>query len=179
MGGAVPSGFPRHRLSKCLRIPTAIIERNRGLECTDREAAGYAGLRFVRRTRVEISSAVKYGLLERRSPGRVKPTDIARKIVASRTASQKTAAMRKAILHAPVLSDLYKCLRGRNLPDLVSLVDSLRSSFHVPSEDIHSVVLVLVESLADANLLESVDGKQHVIGFRHKAATQGIESVKD
>src|SRR5260370_24034948 len=78
--GAVPGGFPRHRLSKCLRIPTAIIKRNQGLECTDREAAGFAGLRLVGRTRVEISSAVKYGLLERRSPGRVKPTEIARKI---------------------------------------------------------------------------------------------------
>jgi hypothetical protein len=101
----------------------------------------------------------------------VKPTDIARKIVASTTASEKTAAMRKAILQAPLLSDLYECFRGRNLPDLPSLVDSLRSSFNVPSEDVHSVVLVWVESLADANLLESVGGKQHVIEFRHKAAT--------
>jgi hypothetical protein len=109
----------------------------------------------------------------------VKPTDIARKIVTSTTASQRTAAMRKAILHAPLLSDLYKCFRGRNLPDLPSLVDSLRHSFNVPSEDVHSVVLVLVESLADANLLESVEGHQHVIGFRHKAATEGTESVKE
>jgi hypothetical protein len=178
IGGAVPSGFPRHRLSKCLRIPTAIIERNQGLECTDVEAAGYAGLRLVGRTRLEISSAVKYGLLERRSPGRVKPTDIARKIVEPRTASEKTVAMRKAILHAPLLSDLYRYFRGKNLPDLPSMLDSLRCSFHVPAEDVHSVVVVLVESLADANLLESVEGKQHVIGFRHKAATQGTESVK-
>jgi hypothetical protein len=179
IGGAVSSGFPRHRLSKCLRIPTAIIEHNQGLECTDREAAGYAGLRLTRRTRLEITSAIKYSLLERRSPGRVKPTDIAWKIVASRTASEKAAAMRKAILHAPLLSDLYRYFRGRNLPDLPSLVDSLKSSFNVPSEHIHSVVLVLVESLADAKLLESVGGKQHVIGFRHKAATQGTESFKD
>lgn len=179
IAGALLSGFPRHRLSQCLRIPTAVIERSLGLECTDREAARYAGLRLVRRTRQEITSAIKYGLLERRSPGRVNPTDIARKIVAPRTARQKTAAMRKAILHAPLLSDLYKCFRGSNLPDLPSLVDSLRSSFNVPSEDIHSVVLVLVESLADANLLESVDGKQHVIGFRQKAATHGTVSCKD
>jgi hypothetical protein len=126
--GALPSGFPRHRLSQCLGIPTAMIERNRGLECTDREAAGYAGLRFGGRARLQISSAVKYGLLERRSPGRVKPTDLPWKIVTPKTASQKMAAMRKAILHAPLLSDLYKYLRGRPLPDLPSLIDLLRSS---------------------------------------------------
>jgi hypothetical protein len=179
IGGAVPSGFPRHRLSECLRIPTAIIERNRGLECSDREAAGYAGLRLVRRTRLEISSAVKYGLLDRKGPGRVKPTVIARRIVASKTASQKIAAMRKAILHTPLLSDLYECFRGRNLPDLPCLVASLRSSFNVASDDIYTVILIMMESMADANLLRSVDGKQHVIGLRHKAATQGTGSVKD
>jgi hypothetical protein len=162
-----PSAFPRHRLSQCLRIPTAIIERNGGRECTDCEAAMFVGLRLSRRTRLEICSAVKYGLLERRSVGRVWPTNIARQIVMSKTPSQQITAMRKALLHAPVFSDLYRCLQGRHLSDLPLLIVSAKSSAAISSADMHALVTVLIRSLADANLLEVVDGRQRVIGCLH------------
>jgi hypothetical protein len=164
---AAPSGFPRHRLSQCLRIPKAIIERNGGKECTDREAAAFAGLRLARRIRREMCSAVKYGLLERRSVGRVRPTNIARKIVMSKTPSQEMTSMRKALLHAPVLSDLYRHLQGRDLSDLPFLIESVKPSVEISSDDIHSLVVVLIRSLDDANLLEVVDGRERVIGWQH------------
>jgi hypothetical protein len=84
-----PSDFPRHRFSQCLRIPHAIIERNGGRECTEREGAAFAGLRFARRTRAEIYSAVKFGLLDRRGLGRVRPTAIARKISTSKNPTKE------------------------------------------------------------------------------------------
>lgn len=65
--------FPKDALSKCLRIPQAILEQNAGKECTDREAAGYAKLKYTGEVAVEISSASKFGLLERPAPGSVKP----------------------------------------------------------------------------------------------------------
>ena len=163
-----PAGFPRHRLSQCLRIPKAIIERNGGKECTDCQAAAFAGLRLARGTRLEICSAMKYGLLERRSVGRVWPTHIARKIVMSKTSSQEMTAMRKALLHVPVLSDLYGRLRGRYLSELRSLIESVKSSAEISSDDRHALAVVFIRSLADANLLEVVDGRQRVIGAQHK-----------
>jgi hypothetical protein len=168
-----PSDFPKHRLSQCLRIPRAIIERNGGRECTEREGAAFAGLRFARGTRAEICSAVKYGLLDRRGIGRVRPTAIARKIFMSKNASQRMAAMRRALLHAPVLSDLYRRLQGRRLSDLRSLMESMKTSIEVSSENMHSLVVVLIRSLADAKLLEDVDGAQRVIGCRYRPRRRG------
>jgi hypothetical protein len=164
-----PAGFPRHRLSQCLRIPKAIIEGNGGKECTDREAAAFAGARLARGIRLEICSAVKYGLLERRSVGRVRPTKLAWRIVKSKTLGQEMTAMRKALLHAPVLSDLYRCLQGRPLSDLPSLIESLKPSIEISSSDMHSLVVVLIRSLGDANLLEVVEGRQRVVGCQRKS----------
>ena len=129
----------------------------------------FLGLRLSRRTRLEICSAVKYGLLERRSVGRVWPTNIARKIVMSKTPSQQITAMRKALLHAPVLADLYRGLQGRHLSDLPPLIESVKYSATISSADIHALVTVLIRSLADANLLEVVDGGQRVIGCLHRS----------
>jgi hypothetical protein len=38
--------FPKHALSDCLRIPKAILEQNAGKECSDREAAAFAGIGY-------------------------------------------------------------------------------------------------------------------------------------
>ena len=144
------------------------MERNGGQECTDREAAAFAGLRFARGTRAEICSAVKYGLLDRRGVGRVRLTPIARRIFTCKGAGQKMRAMRKALLHAPVLSELYRRLEGRDLSDLPVLLESVKNALQISSEEMHSRVVVLIRSLADAKLLEVVDGRQRVIGRRYK-----------
>jgi hypothetical protein len=74
----VPLGYPKHPVLKCLRIPQAVLENNAGKECTDREAAKFASIGWSGQIAVEISSAIKYGLFERPSPGKLKPTDITR-----------------------------------------------------------------------------------------------------
>src|ERR1039458_10016509 len=76
-----PLGFPKHPILKCLRIPMAVLENNAGKECTDREAAKFAGIGWSGQTAVEITSAIKYGLFQRPSPGKVEPTDITRRIL--------------------------------------------------------------------------------------------------
>ncbi len=116
------------------------------------------------------TAAVRFtGLPCDRSVGRVWPTNIARKIVMSKTPSQEITAMRKALLHAPVLSDLYRCLQGRHLSDLPPLIESMKSPAAISSADMHALVTVLIRSLADANLLEVVDGGQRVIGCLHRS----------
>jgi hypothetical protein len=38
--------FPRHSVSRALRIPKAIIDQNAGKECSDRDAAKFVGVGF-------------------------------------------------------------------------------------------------------------------------------------
>ncbi len=80
--------FPKHNLSQCLRIPTAILEQNAGNACSDRDAARFAGVSYRGTIGVEISSALKYGLLERPAPKTVKPTDLTRRIQTSKAKRQ-------------------------------------------------------------------------------------------
>src|SRR5450830_972493 len=73
-----PSGvaaYPRHSVRKALRVPKAILEQNAGKACTDREATKFAGLAYHGPSRVEISSSIKYGFLERPTSGNVAVTD--------------------------------------------------------------------------------------------------------
>lgn len=164
-----PAGFPRHRVSQCLRIPKAIIEGNGGKECTDREAAAFCGRASCERDSTGDLFGGEDGLLEHRSVGRVRPTKLAWRIVKSKPPGQKVTAMRKALLDAPVLSDLYRCLQERPLSDLPSLIESLKPSIEISSSDMHSLVVVLIRSLGDANLLEVVEGRQRVVGCQRKS----------
>jgi len=73
--------FPRHSLERALRIPKAILEQNAGRECTEQESASFVGVNYNRGPYVvELSSASKFGLLER-SSGKVRLTDLAKTIL--------------------------------------------------------------------------------------------------
>ncbi len=62
------SKYPRHTVERALRIPQAIIEQNAGKECSEEESAKYVGVKFNNGPfMLEVSSALKYGLLERPS----------------------------------------------------------------------------------------------------------------
>ncbi|MBZ5514579.1 MAG: nucleoside 2-deoxyribosyltransferase [Acidobacteriia bacterium] len=168
-----PLAFPKHAVSKCLRIPRAILEQNAGKECPDREAAKFAGIGYTGDIGVEISSAIKYGLLERPVPGTVKPTDITRRIVRPQKPNDVTDAMREAVLRAPLISDAYKHYRGENLPDLTFLANAARDTFKVPAEKVDEFVSVFVETLEDAKLLEEVGGKRRVLDVTRTPDVQG------
>src|SRR5207245_2093824 len=98
------------------------LENNAGKECTDREAATYANVGWSGQIAVEISSAIKYGLFERPSPGKVKPTELTRRILKPQKPTDKVDAIREAVLKAPGISDIYKHYRGENLPEEVSFL---------------------------------------------------------
>ena len=159
-----PLAFPKHSLLKCLRIPQAVLENNAGKECTDREAAKFAGIGWSGQVAVEISSAIKYGLFHRPSAGKVEPTDITRRIVRPHTPTDKINAMREAVLQAPVISDVYKHYRGENLPDELSfLANTATDLFKVPADRVSDFISVLIEDLTDAKLLEEISGKKRVL----------------
>jgi len=160
--------FPKHSILKCLRIPQAILEQNAGKECTGREAARFAGIGWTGQVAVEISSGLKFGLLERPAPGTVKPTDLTRRIVRPQKPNDKRDAIREAVLKAPVISDVYNRYRGENLPDDVAFLgNTARDAFNVPADRIQEFVTVFIETLADAELLEDVGEKKRVLDITH------------
>jgi hypothetical protein len=159
--------FPKHAISQCLRIPEAVLEQNAGKECTYHEAARFAGDGYTGQVGVEISSALKYGLFEKTGPGKIKPTDLVRRIVRPQNPSDKRNAIREAVLRAPGISDAYKHYRGEHLPDITFLKNTARDTLHIPPDKVDDFVGVFVLSLKDAELLEEVNGKQRVLDITH------------
>ena len=66
-GGAGRVKFPKHSILDCIRIPQAIVDQHAGEACSDREGAAFAKIGWTGEIGVEISSAIKYKLLERPS----------------------------------------------------------------------------------------------------------------
>jgi hypothetical protein len=174
-----PLAFPKHSITECLRIPQAILEQNAGKECTDREAAQFAGVGYTGLIGVEISSALKYGMLERPSTGKVKPTDVTRRIVRPQKQNDKTDAMREAVLHAPLISDLYKHYRGENLPDATFLANTARDTYHVPADKVDLFIQVFLKTLQEAKLLEDIGGKKRVLDVTHTPDVEGSSAIPD
>src|SRR5438270_13357015 len=88
--------YPRHSLEKVLRIPKAILDQNAGKECSEQDTAKFLGIKFNRGPyTLEVSSAMKFGLLERPSAGRVAVSDLAKKILRPQNEQEELAGLRE------------------------------------------------------------------------------------
>ena len=172
-GKAAPGSqalYPRHSVDKALRIPKAILEQNAGKECSDKEAVGFLGLQLNGPSRVEISSALKYGFLERPSPGRVKLTELAKKVLRPQGPTVAIEGFREAVLKAPDISDVYKHYRGENLPDQQFFDNALTDTFNIPKEKLSEFKSIFIESLQTAQLIEEHSDKQRVVDISQGGA---------
>jgi hypothetical protein len=172
--GGVTLAYPKHAILQALRIPQAVLANNAGRDCTDREALTFAGLGRSGVYATEISSAIKYGLLQRPSPGRVEPTERTRRIARPQKPSDKLDAIREGVLAAPVIGDVYRHYRGENLPeDRSFLANTVTESFSVPPERVEEFISVFLEDLRAAELLEDQSGKQRVMDITHVPSEAG------
>jgi hypothetical protein len=165
-----PAMYPRHAIDKALRIPRAILEQNAGKECSDSEAAGYIGLKLNGPVRVEISSALKFGLLERPSPSRVKLSELGRKVLRPQQPKDEIEGLREAVLKAPEVSAVYKHYRGENLPDDQFFDNALVDTFKIPQAKLPEFKSIFIETLQKAHLLEEHNGKYRVIDISQAEA---------
>jgi hypothetical protein len=155
--------YPRHSLERALRIPQAILEQNAGRECTEQESASFAGVSYNRGPYVvELSSASKFGLLERAS-GKVRLTDLARTILHPQDEGARLKGLRNAVLKAPEISDVYERYRGVILPDEHLLNNTLVAKFRIPQEKLAEFKAIFKNSLEYAKLIEQTDGKSRII----------------
>ncbi len=163
------ASFPRHAVKKALRIPRAILDQNAGRACTDREAVKFAGIAFHGPSRVEISSSIKYGFLARPSAGNVVITDLAKKVLRPQKPNEELDGLRQAVFNAPTVSDVYQHYRGENVPDDEFFRNALTDTFGVAGDKVDEFKAVFSESLADAQLVEEVDGKKRILDVSREA----------
>jgi hypothetical protein len=159
------SPYPRHSIDRALRIPKAIIEQNAGKPCSTEEAAEFIGTAAHGPFRVELSSAIKYGLLERPEQGKVQPSPLAKQILRPQNAEEAIAGYRQAILNAPVISDVYKHYRGENLPDDQFLKNTVVDTYKVPANRFEEFKTIFLESLSEANLFAKHGEKMRIVDF--------------
>ncbi len=160
---ALKVNYPRHSVEKALRIPKAILDQNAGRECTEQESAKYVGTGVGGPYNVEVSSAIKYGLLERPSPGKVAPTDLSRKILRPQSTDDRINGLREAVLKAPYVSAVYRHYRGENIPDLEFFENTLVDTFGIPKEKTAEFIAIFKDSLKSAKLIEEHSGKTRVL----------------
>ncbi|MEN0050606.1 MAG: hypothetical protein AAF806_26310 [Bacteroidota bacterium] len=175
----VPS-YPRHNLESCLRLPKAIFDQNAGKLTKDDEVAKYIGRSLSGPVRMEISSCSKYGLLEKPEARHLKPTELAKSILRPQDPSDKRAALHKAILKAPLISDVYKHYRGELIPDAEFFHNALIDKFKLPKDKVVEFKTVFIESLKFAELLKDENEKITVIDIvdhTHKIAFQQVDKV--
>lgn len=165
--------YPRHALSKVLRIPEAIYAQNAGQQCTDRESAPFVGVAYNGPYQVELSSAIKFGLLQRPEAGNIAVTDLANKIVRPQDPQDKLDGLREATLMAPDISAVYQHYRGENLPDTQFFNNALTDKFKIPTDKVTEFTEIFIDTLKTAELLEEHNGKQRILDVSQDLAPEG------
>jgi hypothetical protein len=165
--------YPRHSVKKALRIPMGVLDQNAGKPCTDAEAVKYAGMNLHGQSKVELSSALKFGFLKRPAAGSVEVTELGKQIIRPQSEVSATAGLRQAVLNAPLVSEVYQHFRGENLPDEPFFGNTLTEKFHVPSEKHDEFKGLFLDDLREADLVEEKDGKTRVIDV---STDQGIRT---
>ena len=156
--------YPRHSVEKSLRIPRAILEQNAGKACSPEAAAQLLGFTNAKGPfGVEISSAIKYGLLDR-SLGKIEPSPLARRILRPTNTDDAIRGYREAVLKAPEISGVYEHYRGENLPDDDTFFrNTVVDKFHISENDYQDFRAIFMDSLESARLLEKHGEKIRVL----------------
>jgi len=171
-----PAKYPRNSVEKSLRIPKAILEQNAGKPCSVRDSAKFLGVGPTGPYNVEVSSGVKYGFLDRPSPGHIEVTERAKSILRPQDPQDKIGGLREAVLSAPVISEVYAHYRGENLPDKEFFHNALIDNFGVPADKVGEFQDIFVDSLRSAELVNDVDGKTRVIDVSSGSGETGTRS---
>ena len=169
--------FPRHSIEKALRIPRAILDQKCGRECSEKDAAGFVGLGSPAGPfSLEISSAIKFGLLERPGAKRLRLTDLARKILRPQNEEEELQGIRQAVLRAPDISEVYNHYRGENLPDTQFFDNALVDTFKIPQEKLTEFKEIFFETLKKAKLVEEREGRYRLLDVSKDAESVGVPS---
>jgi hypothetical protein len=126
--------------------------------------------------RVEVSSATKYGLLERLGGGKIQPTDLSKRVLRPQSPQDEVQGYREAILNAPDISNVYKHYRGENLPDAQFLKNTVVDTYSIPSEKFEEFNSIFMDSLKTARLLSKHGDKVRILDVTEDEPTSNEKS---
>lgn len=158
-----PGRYPRQTVESALRVPQAILDQNAGRACSEKQAADFLGIKVSGPFKQEVGSAIKYGFLERPQPGKMQPTELAKKILRPQFDGDERHGYREAILRAPDISEVYKHYRGENLPDLQFFRNTVVDTYKIPTDKVDEFQDVFLHSLETAGLLEKHGEKVRIL----------------
>jgi len=169
--------YPRHSLEKSLRIPKAILDQNAGKECSEPDAASFLGVKYHKGPfTLEISSAIKFGLLERPSQGRLALTETAKKILRPQKEDESLEGRREAVLKAPDISAVYSHYRGEFLPDTQYFDNALIDKFQIPKGKLDEFKEIFLDTLKSAQLITEQDGRQKLLDVTYEMPQHDVSS---
>jgi hypothetical protein len=158
--------------------PTYPKRDTRCKECSDEDSARFLNIKYNKGPyALELSSAIKFGLLERPRPGRLIVSDIAKKILRPQNEQEELLGLREAALKAPEISSVYSHYRGENLPDEQFFENALVDKFGLPKEKLPEFKSIFFETLDKARLLEEHNGKRRVIDVSSDVPTTAATSA--
>ncbi len=169
---AANARYPRHGVKKVLRIPEAIFAQNAGRSCTVVQAAEFLGVGVSGDFKTEVSSAIKYGLLERPKKGQIEPTDLAKMILRPQHDADELQGIQTAVLQAPQISDVYKHYRGENIPEAQFFKNTVVETYAVPEEKVEEFRQIFSEVLNEAQLLQKHGDKTRVVDVTEEDSTK-------
>jgi len=170
----VTAKYPRHNLERALRIPKGILDQNAGKGCSEKQSASFIGVKYNQGPySSELSSSIKFGLLERPKSGYVDLTPLAKQILRPQDAEAEISGLRRAIIAAPDISSVYEHYRGENLPDDKFFQNTLEDTFNIPHDNLKDFSSILIESLKFAKLIEERGEKKRIIDFTNEQHSPG------
>ena len=163
--------FPKNTLEQSLRIPRAILEQNAGRECTPKEAAGFLGIKVTGPFNTELASSSRWGFLERPEKGKVRPSELAKKVLRPQDPRDELQGYRDAVLKTALISDVYNHYRGENLPDDKFFANALTDKFSIPADQVPEFRDIFVNALEKAQLLSDHGDKTRVLDVTSEQPT--------
>ncbi len=163
------TSFPRVAAKKALRIPKAILDQNGGNACSRSEAAAFCNCKASGPFNVEVAAANKFGFLTTEDK-KLEPSDLAKQILRPKQPTDEIDGLRKAILKAPGIAEVYSHYRGENLPDDQFLKNTAVDKYQIAEDKYVEFRTVFLESMADAALLEEHDGGKRLKDISDKSS---------
>jgi predicted nucleotide-binding protein len=157
--------FPRLGLKETLRLAEAIERENGGQPFSRLTLAKVLdmspnGDNF----RALISASTRYGLTEGSHVAeKLSLTPNGAVIVSASSDEQaKKKALLSCLMLPKVFQDVFTRFNGKSIPSEISLKDTLRSDFGVPSEDVNAVYQILDQNMKDYGLVEEIRGTKYL-----------------
>ena len=173
---ATAARYPRHSVKSPAHSSRNNRSKRRRELCRARSAT-YVRV-FNGPYRVEISSALKYGFLERPRAGVIAVTERARQAIRPQKENDDIDALRQAVLSAPEFSEVYTHYRGEYLPDGAFFEHALVDKFSIPQEKVAEFIELFLASLQSGHLVEKKDDKYRILDVAVTPAGEQSGAIK-